>query len=337
MKINLLRCICIICIVCVLSGCGGSLHSKAYTGVNFNTWLAYWDIDDGLAEYKKVQGNMQSLSYFAAYFDEKDRLFVPKEIQKAKASLGNQEGKTSYLTIVNDKALGNDEFAEKDLGVLRRTFGDEISLNHHVRDIIKLARQGGYDGVEIDYEQLWKDETLPPLYVHFLDILYRHASSQGLKVRVILEPSAKFGAGFCEGPQYAVMFYNLYGTHSGPGPKADAAFIQKTLKRMAVLPGSPEVVFATGGCQWGPGDKKKFIDEADAVELVKNFGVTPQRDAASGALHFTYMDKDKSYTVWYADQETLNAWISLAVAQGIHKAGLWRLGGNVNLSEVKNS
>ena len=35
-------------------------------------------------------------------------------------------------------------------------------------------------------------------------------------------------APYSVGPEYMVMLYNLYGLHSGPGPKADGPFIEKT-------------------------------------------------------------------------------------------------------------
>ena len=149
-------------------------------------------------------------------------------------------------------------------------------------------------------------------------------------------------AGLCKGPEYVVMFYNLYGTHSGPGPKADFAFIEKTIKKMEALPGTKSAAFATGGCLWEDyvplGDKKgkvRNVDEAEAVQLAEKHHATPVRDEKSHALHFAYQAEGHEYVVWYADSETLNAWIGAAARGGLDRVSLWRLGGNENIKEIK--
>lgn len=117
--------------------------------------------------------------------------------------------------------------------MLQRLFQTEESLQNHASDVLRLAKEGGYDGVEIDYEGLWKrgDSLLQSQYVHFLHVLVRMAEKEAIPVRVVLEPSVPFDAGFPRGASYVVMLYNLYGPHSGPGPKADDAFIQRTCRK----------------------------------------------------------------------------------------------------------
>ena len=58
--------------------------------------------------------------------------------------------------------------------------------------------------------------------------------AQALKLRVPLAPGTSFSTThFIAGPEYVVMLYNLYGTHTLlPGPKADRAFVQKILANM---------------------------------------------------------------------------------------------------------
>lgn len=339
---QLLKIFCIACLLFVPAGCTGNLKSSEHADVSFSTWLAYWDMDSGMSEYKKVRRQMTSISYFAAYFTEDGTLAVPKEIEEAKKKEKKPAGKGSFLTIVNDKIFDNGKMAEKDIDVLRQVFANEVVMDRHIADIVQLTKEGGYDGVEIDYERIWKDRDLKEKYLDFLYRLYRQAIKAGLKVRIVLEPSAPFDAAFCKGPEYVVMMYNLYGTHSGPGPKADAAFIRKTLKRMESLPGNKAVAFATGGCVWEESGvlglekgKNRFINENEAVRLAQKYKVKLQRDGDSACLHFAYVDGNKNYTVWYADSETLNAWISIAADNGITSISMWRLGGNADIEKVK--
>jgi len=86
----------------------------------------------------------------------------------------------------------------------------------------------------------------------FINKLYRRAQGCGLKLRVVLEPRALVSTtDFPPGSEYVIMLYNLYGLHSGPGPKANKDFIETTLERMNLLPADKTVAFATGGCMWG--------------------------------------------------------------------------------------
>ena len=166
---------------------------------------------------------------------------------------------------------------------------------------------------------------------------------QHLKLRIVLEPSMPFDAGFAPGAEYVVMLYNLYGKHSGPGAKAERAFIEKTIERMHALPGSPSVAFATGGCLWqdhhvifGGGGEKRFITQREAEELAARAHAEPVRDEESAALHFAADIDGHKTEVWYADSETLNAWITCAANQGIEQVSIWRMGGNHEIGKVRS-
>ena len=330
MKLPLRHIVISIVLICVFTALSGCLNRASHPQeVKVSYWLAYWDMDNGLKEYDKLHDHMASISYFAAYYDKDNKLFIPPEVRQARAQDDREIIK--YLSVVNDKAWGGDVYTEKDIRILQAMFADDIELNKQVNAILKLTHDEGFDGVEIDYEKLWNTPSLRDPYIHFIDVLYRHATEQGLKVRVILEPSADFTAPFPTGPEYVVMVYNLYGTHSGPGPKANDIFILTVLQRMQSLPGSKNVAFSTGGCVWSQKESPAFIDEGQAMELAKKYSVVPVRDAGSSALHFEYTDKGTTYTVWYADSATLKHWVAVASQQGITAASIWRLGNNPDI------
>ena len=53
------------------------------------------------------------------------------------------------------------------------------------------------------------------------------------------------------------------------------------------------------------------------------------------SMVFKYEDGGRHYTVWYADSETLNAWITVAAERGIDNISLWRLGSNTDIEKVR--
>lgn len=325
-----------------LGGCAGAepLTAGEHQPVTMSAWSAYWDAEAAARELKK-QRHLAGVSCFAAAFEADGSLYLPEEMPglKKQAAKG---GRATYLTIVNDVRPDKGPMKEKDTEIVKQVLADEAAADRHIGDILAQAEQLGAEGVEIDYEKLWKDKELTG---KFLDFTYRLSSActrKGLKLRIVLEPSAPLDAPWAKGPEYTVMCYNLYGKHSGPGPKADRNFLLKTFKKMEALPGNKSVAFATGGCLWenpglldGPKGKTSFKTEAELTALAREHKAETVRDAESAALSFEYEAEGKHYVAWYADAETLNAWITLAARQGLDKVMLWRLGGNTDLDEVK--
>jgi len=301
-----------------------------------SAWLTYWDLDSGEKDLENIGNKLDKLSYFGAYFDQNDFVFIPKELSDKKNELKKRKVKyETYLTFVNDKQKPDGSVVIKDIEILRRLFSDDASMEKHIDEIIALTLQGGYDGIEIDYERIWKDEKIGQSFIKFADKLYVKAKKKKLKLRIVLEPSTPFSsAGFSKGPEYVVMFYNLYGLHSAPGPKTNKEFIQKTLTRMEALPGKKSVAFSTGGCVWGDNGEKSFLTEVEAKTLAMVYGIETKRDAESQCIVFDYKNTGGSYQVWYADVNTINYWISIANEQGKNNISLWRFGGNVDINKI---
>lgn len=323
----------------IVAGCNFSTQADGRADANEPTtrsaWLAYWDLDSGERDLKRMN-KVDKLSFFGAYFDKYDRLFIPPELSGKKIELKKLKGKyEKYLTIVNDRQNWDGTLILKDIEVLRRNFKDEKTVDRHVDEIIALTVDGEYDGIEIDYERIWKDDTIGQSFLRFVDRLYAKVLKSNLKLRIVLEPSAPFAAAkFTKGPEYVVMHYNLFGLHSDPGPKANKEFIEKTAARMKDLPGPKSIAFSTGGCVWGDNGKRRFLTEAEAKNLAVTYGSETKRDKESQCLVFEYNDAGMVYQVWYADIETLNYWITLARQQGVNNISLWRLGGNLDLQKL---
>ena len=287
-----------------------------------SAWLVYWDWDRGAGE---AQPN-DALVAFAAGFDEQGRIALPAELTAAR--LARLPLERSYLSFVNDQKQGS-KTVLKDMKLLKKLLTKKALRKQHVADIIALGKEYRFSGVEIDYENIWRDAALMKSYAEFVGELRDECRAQDLKLRVVLEPKTlRYAKLLPQDVEYVVMFYNLYGGHSGPGPKADRRFIWRTLSQAAKLPGTPNVAFANGGFDWTAPKKAKGITLAQAVALQKQYQAVPERDEGSRALHFTYKKGAEEHTVWYADDETLAYWEKLAQALGFKRISIWRLGGS---------
>lgn len=318
------------------SGCmaGPPLKSGDHDPVTQSAWVAEWDMSDGLYEYYKTHKDWQYLSWFAVSFDKDGNLHLPDSL---KAGMRAAQHDGDFLTFVNDRAGSgkNGKAVEKDIETLKKLLDTPEKRKQHAEAICETADQAGVTGIELDYERVAKDKDLLKSFVAFTGELQEAAQAHGKKLRIVLEPSFPMDSPLASGPEYVVMFYNLYGTHSGPGPKADRAFIEKTLKRMEKLPGEKTAAFSNGGCVWKDAGllglkkgKARFIKADEAAHLRDKYKAKEERDDDSAALHFRYEENGSNYDVWYADRETLDAWITLAARHGVKSVSIWRLGNN---------
>lgn len=331
----------------VLSGCAMAepLRSGEHPPVRLSAWMAEWDAKSGTEEFGKLEKRLESIVCFAVSYDKEDHLFLSEEIRDlAKKARKGKDSLVRYVSFTNDSMQADGHTKEKDTELLKRLLADDKAIDSQVEQMIAAAKELNCNGIELDYEKQWKDDKTKENYMMFTYRLSSACIKEGLKLRIVLEPSAPMDMEFCKGPEYVVMLYNLYGKHSGPGPKADGDFILKTIKKMEKLPGEKSVAIATGGCLWEKGgllpgsyDRKQFLTEKEAVELRTKYQVEPERDPASAVLHFSCKVKDKDCEIWYADSETLNAWITAAANAGVSRVSIWRLGNNTDIAGIRGT
>ena len=295
---------------------------------NLSAWIAYWDLNVQ-GELNTLDKKLKELSYFAAYFDSNNKLIIPEKlINYYNKTKGNEYIK--YLTIVNDKINSDGGSSLKDTDLLRTLLADSNSRNKHAKEIIDLVSQYGFDGIEIDYEQIKSDMELWNNYMLFIEELYNEAQAAEIKLKVVLEPNTPFhNLEFIEGPTYVMMCYNLHGGFSEPGEKASPQFIGELIDKMETVPGNKRFAVATGGFNWGSDGKVAALSEVEARALLKEYSVKEERDDESQCLVFKYTDEvGVEHEVWYADKNTLSSWMTIIKERG-YGISLWRLGGNV--------
>lgn len=301
--------------------------------LSLSAWLVYWDKEDVSVEIDYMKESLEEICYFAAYFDENNQLFIPEYISNLhlslKPSLADKDI-IHYLSVVNDKINKEGTSSLKDQVLLYDLLANKEDRQSHIGHLVNLCLENGYDGLEIDYEGFKNDEILWGYFLEFNESLYEELSTHDLKMRVVLEPSAPVeNYSFPKGPTYVIMCYNLYGTHSGPGPKADRAFLESLSSKMDVLPGEPNFALATGGFDWEGNGSVIAITEKRAKELMEMYEVEAIRDDESYSLVFKYIDENGiEHEVWFADGTTLSSWINILKNKGNKNFSMWRLNGN---------
>lgn len=297
-----------------------------------SVWITDWQWEAGIEDWSSLHNGAVDVQLFAAYFDERDELYFTETMSNALPRLHEQTGVDADsnarigLTLVNDIIHNDGSTVQKDPELLTRLTATKESRARHMESITNIVERYGLDQIEIDYEQI-KDQDWPNM-IRFYEELALELNELNVSLRVVLEPKAPIEElKLPAGPEYVMMAYNLYGGHSGPGPKADMAFIEELAARMSHLPGDPVIAFSAGGFDWSEGGSTTSLTEKAAADLLDLYRITPKRDTESGSLYFNYSDeKGAPHTVWYADHETLQGWMETASREGIHKYAIWRLG-----------
>lgn len=309
----------------ILIGCAG--ENK------LTVWTVYWDIEDTANEIERRKNDISSVCFFAAYFDESGELFLPETtaaLWEEKKAEYEKNGWINYLSFVNDQRKLGGSASLKDTALLYKLLDTAEKRKAHAEKVIALAEYYGYGGIELDYENIKNDIILWEYYMKFIHEVYLRAEEKGIRVRVLLEPNVPVEKiAWTEGPSYVMMCYNLYGSHSGPGPKADREFLETLISKMKMVPGRADFAIATGGFDWSETGTVQALTEQQALRLLTEKGASAVREEESGSMVFSYLDeKGEKHQVWYADKETLKGWRSQIEEAGDYTVSLWRLGGN---------
>lgn len=291
-------------------------------------WCVYWD-EDIREELTELKDNTETVSLFSCYFDDEGDIYIPENLSELQKLTENIGYSMTYLSFTNDVQHGDGSATQKDVAILQDLWQDEESMQHLADEILATAQLMNVRGIEIDFENITETEMWGD-YSKFLNILWREARANNFSMRVILGVNAPIETcSFPEEPVYVVMCYNLYGTHSGPGPKADTEFLTKTAEKFSALQ-NVEYALATGGFQWDAGNKAvQSLTQEDAEALMTETGSVSERDEESWALYYYYEKEGSHFTVWYGDAQTLDAWRSVILkTDSDAKFNLWRVGGN---------
>lgn len=296
-------------------------------------WIAYWDLPRGMAEWRAHPGLFDTVRVFAASFNDKDQPYLAPEWEALfHGDVEHAFGRTpAFLTVVNDLTPPSGKNARlKDPALVKRLVSTPAARAAHSDALIALAKRSRFAGLEIDYENITADDW--PAFLDFIRELYQRTSQQGLALSVLLQPQARYlGKPLPVGPQYLLMGYNLFGSHSGPGPKATPAFLAdqaNALRAIGAL-SATGLALSTGGFDWTEGKSAVQLDETAAATLVARKKVPSTRSAPDGYLVSQYRDAEgKSHEIWHADAQTLSTLWQAARAAGFSRLAIWRLGGN---------
>ena len=223
-------------------------------------------------------------------------------------------------------------------GLVSRIIADPALASANINNLVQLAVNRGYDGIDLDYENLSSSDRgrFSTFVRQLADAL--HAQGKLLTVNVYAKTSEP---GTWDGPmsqdwtvigakadQVRIMTYEYHWSTSGPGPISPIdwvgqvmSFARTVIPAAKIMQGVPLY-----GYDWVGQSGAPLVWE-EAVSLAARHSVTLNWDANSASPWFQYQFNKTQHTVWFENAASVNAKLDLTTSYGVGGVTLWRLGG----------
>lgn len=306
-------------------------------------WVPYWDQNRAWQSFKRNSDVITHLSMFWYHLDRRGRV---KPYAAAKVDLDlvrKAQAKGAKVLVIVANLTDEHDFEKWDPGRVRQTIGDDSRRRKHVRDLVRLARDQGFDGINIDYEALKPEDREP--FTAFIRELGMALRAEGKQLAVALHPKSAdpkdeaMGSAAQDWPalerdadQLHLMTYGEHTADGPAGPIASKAWISRVLdyatKDLAI--DSERLWFGIplyaeswrSSCDTTC--EGEDLTHADAVRIRAQKGSTMQRDELAAE---SYIKDRRGRTIWFEDAWSIRQKIELARARGICRFAFWRLGG----------
>ncbi|MFC1640123.1 hypothetical protein ACFL3B_05105 [Gemmatimonadota bacterium] len=288
-------------------------------------WVVYFDAERGMAEVREHGALFDRISLFA-YELTPDGSTRPApmvaQMMPRFLRLAEDNGFEPWITVVNDVRYGGDSAVLKDPELVHDLIADPIRREAHGRALAEAVFSDGFAGLHLDYEQVYESDSSD--FRAFVEQLSRELDDRDLGLEVVIEPS--------RGPlpepnttSISIMGYDLFGPHSGPGPRATPEFVSGLgLRAGGDTDSAAGLAMALGGFAWEPGGEVKPLDWAAARQLSEE-AQTRQRGEVDGVPNARLEDGTE---LWFEDPESVLSKWDAAWRSGFRRLLLWRLGGN---------
>ena len=321
-----------------------------------SAWAPYWQTDSAYASFIANRAAFSDLSLFAYRATAADAVGpyeglgagVPDQYRAVVRAAGAR----FTATIVDDTPAGTMA------GILAAPARRAL----HVRTIVAFADEGGFDGIDLDYEKFafsdgrdtW--DATRPNWVSFVTDLANALHADGKTLTVSAPSSGDYWVYDYEAigkvvDAIRIMAYD-YST-SKPGPIAPLSWVRDVVASAKRLVPANKLVLGipmyghdwprvvSGRCPGGDADQPRRgnLSTKSAAALAASRGVDPTWDATAAERTFVYRDVltgldeagdptscTVAHTVWYADAQAVHQRAWLAERQDLAGIALWSLG-----------
>ena len=317
--------------------------------MELTSWIPYWDQERALQSFRDHAELFRTVSLFWYYLDANGVIqpYAAAGDSRALVAEVHQSGVQVFALVANMPDF--EEGGDWDAARVQRVIGTAAARAAHVRDLVALATEGGFDGIDIDYEALRADQCDD--FTTFIRELADALHTQGKLLGVGLHPKTSEGNPAEDNGSHAQdwallarladrLYLMSFGEHYAggePGPIASLPWVERVVSYAVDDLGVPPdklvlewpfyavewVVSPDGGIQ--STQDELTLRDAEALRVAE--GATVLWDDASQSPSFRFVRDGAQHVVWFEDTRSLQAKLDLAQRYGIHHIAYWRFGG----------
>lgn len=303
-------------------------------------WIPYWDQSAAIASYRARPELFDFLGVFW-YAVNEDGVIRPYPYATIDQDfVRSAQGHGTKVLAVITNLPPEDEGGDWDADRLDLVLADGPARTSHVADIMRLVESEGFDGINIDYEQMRANQRQ-----HFTDFIQElaqalHAKNKILGVSLmpkVSESNPQFSNGsqaqdWQQLGQHAdhlyVMTYEQHWENSDPGSVAALpwmrsimAYARRLIPADKLFGGLPMY-----GYDWPAGQPATGLTYAQVQTLINTHQPEVQWDDQANSWSFNYQQGVVPHTVWFEDARSAAAKHQLFQQFGVGNAAVWRLG-----------
>lgn len=307
----------------------GASSTKATAPRKVSAWLPWWDQERGYASFVNNADLYRSVSPF--WYEMRSATEVARYPGAGDATIVTgirSRGVQIIPTVSND-------FDGARVSAMLSTTSSRTS---HVQALTNLAVGAGFDGLDIDYENLLAGDR--DRFSAFVAELGASLRAAGRILSVTVHPKTS-EPGAWSGPQaqdYAaigaaadrvrVMAYDYHWATSTAGAIAPVWWVDQVAAFAAskIAPSKLELGMPLYGYDW-VGSNGEGVTWSTATSRMQAAGAPRRWSSTDGAPWFTYESNGASHQVWYEDADSVAAKLPIVNRYGLAGAAFWRLGG----------
>lgn len=214
------------------------------------------------------------------------------------------------------------------------------SRTRAIADILDILERGGYDGVNIDLENVYPSDR--DRLTAFMEELAEKLRPRGYLVTISVPAKTADHAGtewvgafdyyalgrVCD--HVMLMTYDEHAWTSGPGPIASYNWVERVVRyaitqmpRSKILLGIPAY-----GYDWNlHTGRVTALSYTQVMNRARSLGIDPSWDSTARSPYFKYVDaRGERHEVWFESSHSIKPKLDLVTRYDLGGVAIWRLG-----------